>query len=984
MPSSRVRTLAACLLGALAATGAVTLPATASHGPQVVDQHDSYVPTSALDVSWHGSGTFFSTNAVGDHGRNYLMAGAAMTTGSPVIDLGPGQWTRVAPQMRGDRVAIPQQGASPSAPVTAVKHCAVGVCPTFGTANAPAGTRYVGHAQDRAVFWSTDGVNGVIALGTWAVTPSVTQTFTILGVTDPPAFVEGDTTGVVVAVGGDVYYLNRTNGLASLLGFGNEIRLTPTYAVWWAMGVGESEPFRTKVWRVARSAVGAAPAETILPGDPGIDRLAAGDGGFAYLVPNGDEEGTTSLWTAVWDATPVRYGRPLTTSALSPYVDPGTGTSRFLVNDRLAGIPGFYSVAPGTASGTLTGLVPVRPAQTLAVAASNARALYTDDMTADLPMFLRPVPGGTLGTESVVTPYTGGGSIALSGPYVAFVRPGTTATTKQVVFGRTGGPFTVRSLPAAEVGTVGISGRTVYVTNGTRARLIDVVTNTVIDLGRAYVGVFGRYAVTLNYDTAEIRRRDLVTGTVQTIHSAIAGCTTNCVDEERAQVAVWGDDVVYAFQHSGTGRPPTIGALWRGATGTTSSLSLLTTGVGPLWYELKYWAGLLLVSHVDGTVKIYDVSSGAPAGENTIDTDAERPLALDGHVALWRPNDDLRAHMYDLTEIYKSYVASPRYLGSVAPGGLALRGTPWAPSMLVSQDVDWTLEVRAGGATGPVVHSTNGTSEYGEVRPKPWDGTDERTGEPAAQGTYTWVLTGAATASGIAPLLPANGSTTAPVTGTVYVSATPLAAPALTAPVRSTDVTAGTTFPLTWTVPAGAPAGTTYRLSRSVNGGAYTTLATTSATAYTVTGTAGATYRFRVQAIDPSGRAGATSATRTTLVPYDAGGTVTGAWTAAPGTSYYRGSQRRASAAGATWSFTSAGTQIHLIGTKAASYGRLQVSIDGGAYSAAIDTYSASPRYRQVLFARTGLSAGTHTIRVRVVGTSGRPYVGIDGVAYLR
>jgi hypothetical protein len=55
-----------------------------------------------------------------------------------------------------------------------------------------------------------------------------------------------------------------------------------------------------------------------------------------------------------------------------------------------------------------------------------------------------------------------------------------------------------------------------------------------------------------------------------------------------------------------------------------------------------------------------------------------------------------------------------------------------------------------------------------------------------------------------------------------------------------------------------------------------------------------------------------------------------------------------------------------------------------GAYSAAIDSYGSTTRYRQVLYTRTGLSDATHTIKVRVVGTSGRPAVGIDGVAFLR
>ena len=136
---------------------------------------------------------------------------------------------------------------------------------------------------------------------------------------------------------------------------------------------------------------------------------------------------------------------------------------------------------------------------------------------------------------------------------------------------------------------------------------------------------------------------------------------------------------------------------------------------------------------------------------------------------------------------------------------------------------------------------------------------------------------------------------------------------------------------------------------------------------------------------NPAGRAGALSAVDTTIVPFDETlGTFSSGWASSSLSSFYRGAQRKSSTAGATFSYSSTGTQIHLIGTKAASYGQLQVSIDGGAYSSAIDTYSASTRYRQVLYTKTGLSNATHSIKVRVVGTSGRPSVGIDGVGFLR
>lgn len=963
-----LRAVATTVLAALVAAGLPAAPAAAA-GPTVIDAHDSHVPTRADDITSSASGTLFTTDVGGDHGRNYLIP-APMTTGSTPVDLGPGEWTSVGPQIRGNRVAIPVDGGGGSAaPVTEVRTCTVSLCPATTTFTAPLGTVYVGNGEDRAIVWNASGSDGVISLVPWA--GGAATTYTLPGVSDRPEFAEGDTAGVVVSAGGEQFYIHRATGAVTNVGFGNVVRLTPTYVTWWALAVGPA--FDTKVWRALRTSPATA-AETTLPGAPSIDTFAATDAGFAYLASNGDAEGTSSLWTAAWDATPAAYARPITTNGLSAL----QGSTSFVVNDRRAAIPGLYAVAPGALSGALAGLVPIRPAKTLALAASNGRAVYADDMTADNPMFARSVLHGVAGPESSVTPHTYGASVALSGPYTAFTRPGTTAGTTQVVYGRVEGPFTTRAFPESEVGSVGISGRTVYVTNGARGRLIDVVTSAVTDLGRSYVAVFGPYVVTLNYDTGEIRRRNLLTGTSQVVSPAIAGCPVRCVDEERVQLSVWGNEVVYAFQAAAG--PPVVAALWSGDTGTTYGLSPLTSGSEPRWYELKYWAGLLLVSHVGGDVKIYDVRGFAPAGETLLDTDAERPLTLDGHVAGWRPNDDLRAVVQDLTEAYKGYAASPRYLGAVAPAGFGpgLGDGTWAPSFLVSQDVEWRLAVR--DESGSLVHLTDGTSEYGEIAVKPWDGTAIETGEPAPQGTYTWELTGLSPAG--QPLRLADGSG-APITGTVYLSRTPLGTPSLSAPVRSTDVSATTSFPLSWVMPAGVPAGTRFQVYRSANGGAFAAYTSTTAMSVTVSGTPGYTYRYRVRAVDPAGRAGAFSADRATMVPYDAGGTTTGSWTTALGSSFYRGSQRQSATAGSTLTFAATGTRIYVVGTRGPAYGMYSVSVDGGPW-VAFDAGRPSTQYRQVLFSRTGLSSGRHTVRIQVAGTRGRPYVGIDGFAFYR
>lgn len=972
MPMLRRRAVAASLAAVLAGGALGATPAYAA-GPFVVDDHDTSVPPKAYDISSSASGTLFGSDALGDHGRNWLTIGS-MTTGTAPVDLGPGQWATVDPQIRGARVAIPQAGPDRDSPVTSVKSCAVGTCPTMSTLNITDGSGYIGNGEDRAILWSTNGTDSTISLANWSGTFTITNTYVLPGVTERPDFAEGDASGLVVSVWGDIWYVSRTAGTVTKVGEGNQGYLTPTYAVWWMMGAGDLG--QTKVWRVLRSAPTGAPTESVLPGDPGIDLFAANDNGFAYLVPSDSGDGTNNLYTAAWDTAPALYPRPITTNGLASL----NSGPNFVVNDRLAGIAGFYRVAPGSPSGALTGLVPARRAMTYALALSHRRAAYIDDMTPDFPLFVRGVSGGVMGAESLVTDWTAGASVGLSGPYVAFQRPGSTASTASVVFGRTGGPFTTRTFPVAEVGSVGISGRTAYVTGGSRGRLIDVVTGTVTDLGTTYVGVFGRYVVTVDYNTGEVRRRDLVSGASLQIRPPLTGCGGVCVDEEHIQIQVWGEQVVYAFSADG-GRH--VAELWDADTPTTrTALSALTTG-GRKWYELKYWAGLLLVSHVDFTVKLYDLRSGSLSGGTLVQSDSERPLALDGHLLGWRPNNDLRAHVRDITDYVGGYVASPRFLGANAATGFAPgvgTGT-WSPRFLVSQDVNWTLEVRQGGPTGTVVHDTGGTSTNGEIAVKPWDGTDKNTGQLAAHGSYTWVITGSATA-GASSLLDASGSPT--VSGSVFVSRTAPAAPArLSTPTRSTDTSASTSYRISWSAASGATSGTRYEVWRSANGGAYARYTTVSGTSVTVGGVPGTTYRFKVRTRDAGGRTSAFSGSDVTMVPYNAGGTVTGSWTTSSGALFFGGSQRRASAAGATWSFTATGTQIHLIGTKSSNYGQLQVSVDGGAYTT-VDSYSSTARYRQVLYTKTGLSSGSHRVKVRVVGTARRPYVGIDAVAYLR
>jgi hypothetical protein len=70
-------------------------------------------------------------------------------------------------------------------------------------------------------------------------------------------------------------------------------------------------------------------------------------------------------------------------------------------------------------------------------------------------------------------------------------------------------------------------------------------------------------------------------------------------------------------------------------------------------------------------------------------------------------------------------------------------------------------------------------------------------------------------------------------------------------------------------------------------------------------------------------------------------------------------------------------------GASSPTTGEFQIAYDGGPWSPPIDTHAPAPRVRQVLDTHTFTGAASaHTVKLRVVGTSGRPDVAVDAFAY--
>jgi subtilisin len=181
-----------------------------------------------------------------------------------------------------------------------------------------------------------------------------------------------------------------------------------------------------------------------------------------------------------------------------------------------------------------------------------------------------------------------------------------------------------------------------------------------------------------------------------------------------------------------------------------------------------------------------------------------------------------------------------------------------------------------------------------------------------------------------------------------------------------------------------------YEVERSVNGGAYGWTVTTSGSTRSVAVAGlsfGTTYRFRVRAQDSDGSwspwvAGAAVipgavSDRSSLVTYR------GTWSRyahSPSTNGWITSSRQA---GATARMRFTGRGIAIVALATSTRGRAYVYIDG-VYRATIDTRSSTTQYRKVVYVRNWTTSATHTIELRVAGTSGRPTVSLDGFVVLR
>ncbi|MCR8644374.1 glycoside hydrolase N-terminal domain-containing protein [Paenibacillus sp. N1-5-1-14] len=95
----------------------------------------------------------------------------------------------------------------------------------------------------------------------------------------------------------------------------------------------------------------------------------------------------------------------------------------------------------------------------------------------------------------------------------------------------------------------------------------------------------------------------------------------------------------------------------------------------------------------------------------------------------------------------------------------------------------------------------------------------------------------------------------------------------------------------------------------------------------------------------------------------------TGNWSTYSSPQDYGGTEKYSSTAGSSAQFTFIGTAVKLISMKQSNMGKIDVYVDGVLAQADIDCYAPSTTKQVVVFSKTGLTPGQHTIKVVVKGT---------------
>jgi hypothetical protein len=195
-------------------------------------------------------------------------------------------------------------------------------------------------------------------------------------------------------------------------------------------------------------------------------------------------------------------------------------------------------------------------------------------------------------------------------------------------------------------------------------------------------------------------------------------------------------------------------------------------------------------------------------------------------------------------------------------------------------------------------------------------------------------------------------------------------------------------YRLTWGAATDVSSGAvTYRFEQNYDGGGFRPASTVLTTSTIRNLAFGHSYQFRVAAVDAVGHVGAWATgpiLHPSLVQQTSSTVYGGTWSSQTATAFSGGSARYASTLGRTATFTATAVRsIGFVTTKATSRGSFRVYIDG-VLKATVSAYATTTAYRTVIYQYTWPSAGTHSMKIYVLGTSGHPRVDVDAFLVLK
>jgi uncharacterized protein with LGFP repeats len=149
------------------------------------------------------------------------------------------------------------------------------------------------------------------------------------------------------------------------------------------------------------------------------------------------------------------------------------------------------------------------------------------------------------------------------------------------------------------------------------------------------------------------------------------------------------------------------------------------------------------------------------------------------------------------------------------------------------------------------------------------------------------------------------------------------------------------------------------------------------------TATSGTASTWSMRAYDYAGNYRTSSPSYTPVILQETAAAKYGSWTTRSSTSYLGGKSYSSGSKGAslTWTFT--GRSASWVVSRASTSGQAYVYVDG-IKVATVDLKSATTAYRQAIWTKSWSSSAQHTVKIVVVGTSGRPTVTTDGLVYIK